>query len=163
MRPLSHLSFYLAAITPCYAKPAKPHHRHCKESYTSPGWPSKQTWNDLNTTLSGSLLSPLPPAAVCHPDLPVYSASLCNQVADDWHSPAYFNKDAISAHQPFWQNDACVPPELFGGNGTCDLRPFSKYVVNASKVEDVVEGVKFARRHNLRVGVKNTGHDFLGR
>ncbi|KXT07597.1 hypothetical protein AC578_10248 [Pseudocercospora eumusae] len=163
MRPSTHLCFYLAATTTCHANPTKAHQRHCKESYTSPGWPSKQTWNDLNTTLSGSLLSPLPPAAVCDPTLPNYNTSLCAKVADAWHSPAYFNKDATSAHQPFWQNDACVPPQLFGGNGTCDLRPFSKYVVNATEVEHVVEGIKFAREKNLRVGIKNTGHDFLGR
>ncbi|EME79321.1 uncharacterized protein MYCFIDRAFT_116453, partial [Pseudocercospora fijiensis CIRAD86] len=148
-----------AAVTPSFSKPR----RSCKESSFSPAWPSQQTWSDLNTTLSGSLLSPLPPAAVCDPNLQIYNASLCSKVAADWHSPEFFNKDPVSAHQPFWQNDSCVPPDLFGGNATCDLWPFSQYVINATKTEDVVEGIKFARRWNLRVGIKNSGHDFLGR
>jgi len=35
--------------------------------------------------------------------------------------------------------------------------------VNATTVEDIKQAVKFAARHNLKVKVKNTGHDFLGR
>jgi len=35
--------------------------------------------------------------------------------------------------------------------------------VNATRVEDIQAAVKFARQHNLRLVVKNTGHDYLGR
>jgi hypothetical protein len=36
------------------------------------------------------------------------------------------------------------------------------YVVNASSVGDVVGAVQFAKARNLRLVVKNTGHDYLG-
>jgi hypothetical protein len=36
-------------------------------------------------------------------------------------------------------------------------------VVNATTESDVSKAVKFAADHNLRLVIKNTGHDFLGR
>jgi hypothetical protein len=35
------------------------------------------------------------------------------------------------------------------------------YVVLATKIEHVKAGVDFAREHNLRLIVRNTGHDFM--
>lgn len=37
------------------------------------------------------------------------------------------------------------------------------YVINATTVEDVQAGVKFAKEHGIRLIVKNSGHDFVGR
>jgi hypothetical protein len=37
------------------------------------------------------------------------------------------------------------------------------YVVDARCVEDVVVGMRFAGRWGVRVVVKGTGHDYLGR
>ncbi|KAM0748560.1 FAD-binding domain-containing protein [Meredithblackwellia eburnea MCA 4105] len=38
-----------------------------------------------------------------------------------------------------------------------------QYIVEAQTHSDVVHAVEFARRHNLRLRIKNTGHDYLGR
>lgn len=37
------------------------------------------------------------------------------------------------------------------------------WVVNAKSVEDVQAAVNFAAKHNVRVSIINSGHDFLGR
>eukprot|EP00122_Pirum_gemmata_P021093 Pgem_evm1s19678 len=37
------------------------------------------------------------------------------------------------------------------------------YSINAQTDDDVVHAVQFAKKHNLRLIVKNTGHDFYGR
>ena len=37
------------------------------------------------------------------------------------------------------------------------------YVVNATCAEDVKKGIDFARERNVRLVVKGTGHDYLGR
>ncbi|KAG0029599.1 hypothetical protein BGZ82_007835 [Podila clonocystis] len=37
------------------------------------------------------------------------------------------------------------------------------YTVNASSIADIQETVRFAAKHNLRLVIKNTGHDLLGR
>jgi hypothetical protein len=39
----------------------------------------------------------------------------------------------------------------------------SEYAVHAYRPEDVSAALKFATKHNLRVTVRNTGHDFLAR
>jgi hypothetical protein len=37
------------------------------------------------------------------------------------------------------------------------------YMLQVKTVEDVKKGVNFARKHNIRLTVISTGHDFLGR
>jgi UDP-N-acetylenolpyruvoylglucosamine reductase len=37
------------------------------------------------------------------------------------------------------------------------------YAINVSDATSAAAGVNFAHTHNLRLVVKNTGHDFLGR
>ena len=52
------------------------------------------------------------------------------------------------------------------GNATsarCTLGGFPSFAVNVSTVAQVQLAVNYARRANLRLVVKNTGHDFLGK
>lgn len=46
---------------------------------------------------------------------------------------------------------------------TCTLGGYPSYVVNASAVSDIQLAINFARNSNIRLVVKNTGHDFGGR
>ncbi|KAJ5263160.1 CAZyme family AA7 [Penicillium angulare] len=45
----------------------------------------------------------------------------------------------------------------------CYLGRLSSLYVDAHKAEHVITAIKFARLHNLRVSIKNTGHDYFGR
>ena len=45
----------------------------------------------------------------------------------------------------------------------CRQGRVSLFSIQAKTPEDIQAGVRFAGRHNLRVAVRNTGHDFLGR
>ncbi|KAL8683249.1 MAG: hypothetical protein Q9186_000751 [Xanthomendoza sp. 1 TL-2023] len=65
----------------------------------------------------------------------------------------------MSMMQPNWENDACLPVP----NVHCDLKQYTRYVVNATKSTHVKAGIDFARTHNVRLIVRGTGHDFLGR
>ncbi|KAJ6545532.1 hypothetical protein B0H19DRAFT_1075824 [Mycena capillaripes] len=47
--------------------------------------------------------------------------------------------------------------------GNCSLGGFPVYIVNATTVKHVQLGVNFARNKGIRLVVKNTGHDFVGR
>ncbi|KAK6435256.1 hypothetical protein LTR95_008558 [Oleoguttula sp. CCFEE 5521] len=62
-------------------------------------------------------------------------------------------------------NASCVPVNLTTGEtpGSCTLGGNPVYVVNATSSSDVVAVVKFARRNNVRLVIKDTGHDILGR
>lgn len=48
-------------------------------------------------------------------------------------------------------------------NGPCTLGNLASYALNISNAEAVVTGIRFARDNNIRLTIKNTGHDFLGR
>ena len=56
-------------------------------------------------------------------------------------------------------NDSCLPDPKY----PCTGEGFSIYVVKATSAEHVAAGVNFARNHNIRLNVKGTGHDYLGR
>ena len=62
-----------------------------------------------------------------------------------------------------WQMDACLPTAIYNKSSVCELKPLAKYTVNASEPRHVSDALKFASKHNLRVSVKNTGLDYLGR
>ena len=138
-------------------------HAKCKEVPSSPDWPSSDAWAALNSTLGGNLLAALPPAIVCDRSREQYSAQDCASVNKNWLLATFYDADPIILQYPNWQNDACLPPAVYNGSNPCELKPFPKYTVNASEAEHVVQAVKFAVEKNLRVSVKNTGHDFLGR
>jgi FAD/FMN-containing dehydrogenase len=54
-------------------------------------------------------------------------------------------------------------PPGFNFTSTCSMGGYPTYVVNASNVAQIQLAVNFARNLNLRLVVKNTGHDFNGK
>jgi hypothetical protein len=48
-------------------------------------------------------------------------------------------------------------------NEPCTLGYYGVYVINATKREHIKSGIDFAREKNLRLVIRNTGHDFVGR
>lgn len=133
--------------------------RYCKASPGSPSWPSTFKWNALNSSISGRLLKPAPPGAVCHPDQLTYNAALCDVATAEWTTVDWYAEDPISSAWPFWNNDSCLPflPTPCSGEG------FPVYAINATCALDVKHGVDFARENDVRIVVKATGHDYLGR
>lgn len=55
---------------------------------------------------------------------------------------------------------SCVPPSVGRTNATCTLGGMPSYVVKATNVAQVQLAVNFARNLNIRLIVKNKGHDF---
>ncbi|KAL2259930.1 hypothetical protein VTK26DRAFT_6231 [Humicola hyalothermophila] len=56
------------------------------------------------------------------------------------------------------------PMDYSATNNSCN--PWverTAYVIDATEVSHLQKGVDFARRHNIRLVVRNTGHDYLGR
>ena len=129
----------------------------CKTTPSSPMWPCAADWQALNKTLSGRLLEPAPPAAVCHPTQPSFDAAVCKNT--DWTDATTYANDPLGIINPNWSNDSCLPQPKF----PCTGKGFPVYVVNASSPEHVSTGIKFAKKHNIRLNVKGSGHDYLGR
>lgn len=67
---------------------------------------------------------------------------------------------------PYWLNNSCSPYSPYtaaDGSGSCTLGNLAQYAIRVTAIEDVVAGVNFARKHNIRLTIKNTGHDVQGR
>lgn len=62
---------------------------------------------------------------------------------------------------PLFQGLTCEP--TINATGTCTIGGYPAYVVNASTVSDIQASVNMARNSNIRLVIKNTGHDFSGK
>ena len=139
----------------------------CKPLPGDPDWPAPSTWAAFNSSISGRLLAPLPPAAVCyHSTGAPADPSVCSTVTGRWFESAYHANDPVSVAWPNWEDDACVPPKLYGNSSVprgCATTQYPRFVVNASSTPHVAAAVKFAGKTGVRLVVKGTGHDMSGR
>ena len=63
--------------------------------------------------------------------------------------------------QTYWMNQSCNP--FAEPSAPCTLGNMVAYAVNVTGTADVAATVRFARDHNVRLVVRNTGHDHGGR
>ncbi|KAE8448784.1 hypothetical protein EG329_008786 [Mollisiaceae sp. DMI_Dod_QoI] len=135
-----------------------------KECRVSPGdedWPDDASWNELNNTMNGALLKPIPVASVCYNSTSYnnFEAGNCEAVTSNWSTTA---KHPIEVNSPIFEGLTCIPPASLNTNG-CTQGGFPVYVVNASNVAHIQAAVNFAREKQIRLVIKNTGHDMSGK
>ena len=116
----------------------------------------------LNSTVNGKLLSTKPIAASCYPGLE-QDADQCEYVDESWSDAVFQASDPVGLSYPI--NITCAPVNASSGEqpGACTLGNQPLYAVNATNEADIVAAVQFAARTNIRVVIKETGHDILGR
>ncbi|RDA94776.1 hypothetical protein CP533_6726 [Ophiocordyceps camponoti-saundersi (nom. inval.)] len=150
----------------------------CKIFPGDEDWPSERVWTTLNRTLNGRLLtSDPPPGAACHTQSTI--TETCAKLKMDWTSYQWHSEDAVSVMWDQFTNYSCLPDPRF----PCSSQGYPPYVINASTADHVKAGIDFgnvhvthtlscrtatnqepsAKKHRIRLVVKNTGHDFIGR
>lgn len=138
------------------------HTSRCKVYPGDRNWPSDKAWTSLNKLVDNRLLDrPDPIAAVCY-NGPLYNADECVKVTAHWNESYSHFDNAVEMMSPVAQGMTCLPPNIFDSHN-CTRGGFPLYVINATKPEHVQMGVNFARNTGVRLIVKNTGHDFLGK
>ena len=60
---------------------------------------------------------------------------------------------------PFLQNHSCDP--FTPQTQPCQLGNYVSYSINVSSAEDVVAGIELAQANNIRLVIKNTGHEYF--
>jgi hypothetical protein len=151
----------VASLFSIGSQPAKATSR-CKVYPDDPAWPSEEAWTKLNELTDNRLLvKPQPQASVCY-DGPYYDGAKCAELTAKWSSSYIHFPDPLEMMSPTAQGMTCVPPTVFNTH-TCTRGGFPMYVINATTPEHVQLGVNFARSTGVRLVVKNTGHDFLGK
>ncbi|KAH6847752.1 hypothetical protein B0I37DRAFT_375759 [Chaetomium sp. MPI-CAGE-AT-0009] len=132
----------------------------CRAWPGSHDWPSNLEWKQLNKTLGGALLRPFPAASACYQG-DNYNETTCRWLIDESRRTHFWIEEPLSTLTQWPQGSTC--PLVLNAEGTCTRGGFPEYVVNASTVKHIQAAVNFARNKNIRLVIKNTGHDFGGR
>lgn len=134
----------------------------CRYNTSDGKWPSEKAWNGLAKQLntSSSLIKTVPQASFC------YGANKddakCQDLGKNWMNVASHIDDPSEVLSPIYQGLTCLPPTIYDSK-TCTLGGYPTYVINAKSVLDIQLSINFARNNNIRLIIKNTGHDFAGK
>ncbi|ROT43747.1 FAD binding domain-containing protein [Sodiomyces alkalinus F11] len=124
-----------------------------------PCWPSEHAWQHFNATVHGGLVATEPIGSPCHD--PTYDAAACEALRAEWTNPLTHIPSSSSIMQTYFANQSCDP--FTDRSKPCTLGNYVSYAVRVNCNSDVAAALRFAKENNLRVVVRNTGHDFLGR
>lgn len=131
---------------------------------TAPGdalWPSSVIWKVFDLLTGGALIETVPYGSACYHG-EHYDAELCRFLLDNWNQSTTHVVDPTSVMSPLFQGATCQPGDAALGNN-CTLGGFPSYSVNITNVAQIQLAINFARALHLRLVVRNTGHDFLGK
>lgn len=118
-------------------------------------WPTASQWRSLNESINGRLIQTIPPGHVCHD--PTYNATACAALQTVWPEPQTHYSIPASVMLPYFQNGSCTP--FTAEAQTCELGYLADYSINVSSSADVIAGLAFAKKNNVRITIKNTGHE----
>ncbi|KAF9222133.1 FAD-binding domain-containing protein [Gyrodon lividus] len=130
-------------------------------------WPNTSDFSQLQSQVSHPLVYPLPTASACYPTSD--PSGNCTEVIENWLDGNWRSSMPGSMEAPNFETfmfkngtiDACYLNSTI--TGTCGQGRVPVIGVDARSVADIQAAVNFAVKHNLKLVVKNTGHDFLGR
>ncbi|KAI5455599.1 hypothetical protein BGZ63DRAFT_458639 [Mariannaea sp. PMI_226] len=134
---------------------------NCKTFPGDAAWPSSVIWKVLDLVTGGALIKTVPIGAACYKNSGHYNAARCSVVRSQWTNSSLHSADPTSVMWPLYEGLTCEPDEAASGN--CTIGGYPTYVVDAQNVAHIQLAVNFARALNLRLVIKNTGHDFNGR
>jgi hypothetical protein len=140
----------------------------CKCYFGDACWPKQKDWKDLNSTVNGNLAVLIPPEAACHNffngtlgTIPTYDAAKCADVTTNYPREEWINAQDATLMWKYFTNSSCVPTT--DASTPCTPGYYGTYVIRAKTKQHIKAGLDFARKKNLRLIVRNTGHDFMGR
>ncbi|KAK0444270.1 FAD-binding domain-containing protein [Desarmillaria tabescens] len=130
---------------------------YCRTVPGDPSFPSDEEWKNLNSSVSGRLVKAVPSAQFCN------MHGGCTDA--EWTSAAFRADIPGAMNQVNWEQDyESIPPSICERNSTvCGQGNVPIYAILAESIEDVQIGIAFSSTHNLRLAVKASGHDYLGR
>ncbi|KAJ3956294.1 hypothetical protein N0V92_007156 [Colletotrichum tropicale] len=139
----------------------------CKCTPSDTCWPSLSEWESFNQTISGKLIRTVPLASVCYKSEPNYNEDSCNIVLSNWTTWELHSSDPASVPsspslkgcEPIYSNGTSINGDPDAGSKGCSSGFLPPYVVNATDSGDIQRALAFAKDRNLRLAIKNTGHN----
>ncbi|KAF2268709.1 FAD-binding domain-containing protein [Lojkania enalia] len=136
--------------------------KRCRYGPSDGKWPSEKAWQKLVKQLSSddALIQTVPQASVCYGD--AKNDVKCQNLTKDWSNSYTHIDDPTEILSPIYQGLTCQPPSIYN-SGSCTLGGYPSYVIKVQTVLDIQLGINFARNNEIRLVIKNTGHDFVGK
>ncbi|KAK7750185.1 hypothetical protein SLS62_007936 [Diatrype stigma] len=134
---------------------------HCRCFPGDECWPSLAEWDYLNETVGGKLIATVPIASPCHDTFPgvSYDAEECARIQENWAWPELHYETTHSPMTAFFANMSCDP--FTPRDAQCIVGAYVAYAVNATGASDYRAVLAFCEKHNIRLVIRNTGHDYM--
>ncbi|MEK6248520.1 MAG: FAD-binding oxidoreductase [Planctomycetales bacterium] len=113
---------------------------------TDPDWPAAEDWKKLSQQVGGRLLRVHSPLKACRVEP---ASEQCDSTWNRMQNPVYLEDQPGATQTTGWLEGWSVA--------------VSEYAVAVESAQDIAAAVRFAKAHNLRLVVKGTGHDYMGR
>jgi hypothetical protein len=119
-------------------------------------------WKKFDLLLGHRLIKTSPLAESCYPG-PHENRAQCDYVSANWPTQPFHTTQPLGLAHPW--NITCPPVNYAVGQQpvSCTLGPNPRYAVNVTSVDHIRATLAFAALWNIRLVVKSTGHDLLGR
>lgn len=150
-------------------RPIPPIAGGCRFIPSDPGWPSLEEWASLNKSVDGRLIATVPIGSPCFKStydvktkktgLNTFDEMQCGSVKANWHTPTFHEDSSSSIMQTYFANNSCNPIAPDQSGGECGIGNYVQYAIDVSSDAHVKAGIVFGKKHNIRVLVRNTGHE----
>ena len=152
-------------------RPMPPIAGGCRFVPLDPEWPSIEEWASLNISVEGHLIATVPSGSPCFRStydvktkktgLNTFDEKQCNDVKANWHMPTFHEDSSSSIMQTYFANNSCNPFAPDQSGGQCGIGSYVQYAIDVGSEAHVKAGIAFGKRHNIRVLVRNTGHEWV--
>ncbi|GAW26102.1 putative FAD binding domain-containing protein [Rosellinia necatrix] len=124
-------------------------------------FPGTITTAVFDLLLGGSLIRTKPFASPCFPDYKNQDSAKCAEITRNWFNDSYIHtNDPTSINAILFQGTTCVPNVVNPFATHCTIGSYPALSVNVTTVAHIQLAVNLARNLNIRLVIKNTGHDF---
>lgn len=144
---------------------AAPDARRCRCTPQDRCWPSGDKWKALNDSINGNLVTVKPVGYVCHD--PAFDQGACTNITAIQQDSVWRSQEPGAVQYANWETWPEKRQSCYIGEEQrktpCGQGRISRYSAVVKSAEHIQYAVRFAAKHDLRLVLKNTGHDFLGR
>ncbi|KAL7621938.1 hypothetical protein AAE478_007438 [Parahypoxylon ruwenzoriense] len=160
-----------------FADPATASNESFGPCKTFPGefvvFPGTITNRVFDLLLGGSLIQTKPFASPCYSDYGNQDTAKCNEITSHWSDNSYIQledrhhrlrppstNDPTSINAILFEGTSCVPHTVNPYALNCTIGAYPTMSVNVTDVSQIQLAINMARNLNLRLVIKNTGHDY---
>jgi FAD/FMN-containing dehydrogenase len=133
-------------------------------TYCVPGdscWPSAAQWAALNASVSGRLQTLVPVETPCYTE--GSGSAACQFILNNWTNETWRTAQPAAMCEPNFEADPTTGANCYDPTAPCAQGSVPPMMIRVQNASDVAAGLTFATERDIRVVIKSSGHDYLGR